>query len=90
MVHLLASERPTMAAAPSTLWSAVAKFFARLRARRAMRVAYQSLLEYDPARLDDLGIDRQDLFEALDSPSQRPGLRLNQRRAESARLWLDP
>ncbi|MBK8085833.1 MAG: hypothetical protein IPK28_19525 [Devosia sp.] len=90
MVHLLSSERPTMAAAPLTLWRAVANWFARAQARRAMRVAYQSLLEYDSARLDDLGINRQDLFEALDSPSQRPALRLAQRRAESARLWLDP
>ena len=89
MVHLLSSERPSMAAAPSNPFVAVANWFARARARRAQRVALESLLEYDSARLEDLGINRQDLFEALDSPSQRPGLRLSQRRAESSRHWLN-
>jgi hypothetical protein len=52
------------------------------------RLALESLLEYDNGRLEDLGINRQDLFEALDSPSQRPGLRLAQKRAETSRNWL--
>ena len=90
MVHLLASERPSTAAAPSNLFAVLAHWFARARARRAQRLALQSLLDYDSARLEDLGINRQDLFEALDSPSQRPGLRLAQKRAESSRNWLDP
>jgi uncharacterized protein YjiS (DUF1127 family) len=89
MVHLLSSERPSMAAAPSNPFVAVANWFARARARRTQRVALESLLEYDSSRLEDLGINRQDLFEALDSPSQRPGLRLSQRRAESSRHWLN-
>lgn len=90
MVHLLSSERPSMAAASSNPLSALAKWFAKMRANRARRVALQSLLDYDSARLDDLGINRQDLFEALESPSQRPGLRLAQKRAESSRNWLNP
>jgi len=90
MVHLLSSERPSLAAAPTTLRSFLANWFANAKARRARRVAFQSLLEYDAHRLEDLGISRQDLFEAMDHPSQRPGLRLAQRRAESARNWLDP
>lgn len=90
MVHLLSSERPSMAAASSNPLSALVNWFAKARAKRARRVALQSLLDYDSARLDDLGINRQDLFEALDAPSQRPGLRLAQKRAESSRNWLNP
>lgn len=90
MVHLLSSERPSMAAASLSPLRAFANWFAKARARRVQRVALASLLEYDIHRLEDLGINRQDLFEALDSPSQRPGYRLAQRRAESARNWLNP
>ena len=89
MVHLLSSERPSLAAAPFRPFALLATWFAQAKVRRARRVAFEALLEYDCARLEDIGINRQDLFEALDSPSQRPGLRLAQRRAESARNWLD-
>jgi uncharacterized protein YjiS (DUF1127 family) len=90
MVHLLSSERPSMAAASSNPLIALVKWIAKARANRMRRVALESLLDYDSARLDDLGINRQDLFDALDAPSQRPGLRLAQRRAESSRNWLNP
>jgi len=90
MVHLLSSERPSMAAASSNPLSALVNWFAKARAARTRRVAFESLLDYDTARLEDLGINRQDLFEALDSPSQRPGYNLSQRRAESSRNWLNP
>lgn len=90
MVHLLSSERPSMAAASSNPLIYLVNWFAKSRANRAQRVALESLLDYDSARLEDLGINRQDLFEALDTPSQRPGLRLAQKRAESSRNWLNP
>lgn len=90
MVHLLSSERPSMAAASSNPLSALVNWFAKARAARTQRIALASLLDYDVARLEDLGINRQDLFEALDSPSQRPGYKLSQKRAESARNWLNP
>jgi uncharacterized protein YjiS (DUF1127 family) len=90
MVHLLSGERPTMAAASWSPLRTLANWFAKARAVRARRVALESLLEYDVHRLDDLGINRQDLFEALDSPSQRPGYKLAQKRAESSRTWLNP
>lgn len=90
MVHLLSSERPSMAAASSNPFVLLVSWFAKARARHARHVALESLLEYDSARLEDLGINRQDLFEALNTPSQRPGLRLSQRRAESSRNWLNP
>ena len=90
MVHLLSSERPSMAAASSNPLRSLVNWFAKVRAARARRVAFESLLDYDTARLEDLGINRQDLFEALDSPSQRPGYKLQQKRAESSRHWLNP
>jgi uncharacterized protein YjiS (DUF1127 family) len=90
MVHLLSSERPSMAAASFSPLRALANWFAKARARRMQRVALASLLEYDVHRLEDLGINRQDLFEALDTPSQRPGLKLAQKRAETSRIWLNP
>jgi uncharacterized protein YjiS (DUF1127 family) len=89
MVHLLSSERPSLAAAFTSPLRALANWFAKARARRAQRIALESLLEYDVHLLNDLGINRQDLFEALDAPSQRPGFRLTQRRAESSRNWLN-
>jgi len=89
MAHLLSGERPALAAAPTSLFRTLANYFAKARQARARRLALETLLEFDSARLDDLGINRSDLFEAMDSPSSRPGLRLTQRRAESARSWLD-
>mgnify|MGYP003383619056 CR=1 FL=1 len=90
MVHLLSSERPSMAAASYAPFAALVNWLAKARAKRTQRIALETLLDYDVHRLADLGIDRQDLFEALDSPSQRPGLKLAQRRAESSRNWLNP
>jgi len=89
MAHLLSSERPLHAAAPFRPLLALATFFANARKRRAERVALRDLLEYDVHRLDDLGINRLDLSEAIDSPTTRPGLKLARARAESARHWLD-
>jgi len=90
MVHLLSSERPSMAAASSNPLIALVNWFAKVRVNRARRLALESLLDYDSALLEDLGINRHDLFEAIASPSQRPGLRLTQKRAESSRNWLNP
>ena len=91
MALLLSGEQPELAAASRiSPLKAFAKWFAKARAGRARRVALESLLDYDQSRLDDLGINRQDLFDALEHPSQRPGARLAQRRATSSRLWLDP
>jgi uncharacterized protein YjiS (DUF1127 family) len=89
MAHLLSGERPALAAAPTSLFRSLANLFAKARQARARRLALETLLEFDTARLDDLGINRGDLFEAMESPSSRPGHRLAQRRAESARHWLD-
>jgi uncharacterized protein YjiS (DUF1127 family) len=56
------------------------------RARRAQRLALASLLEMDPSRLDDLGINAQDVAEALSAPPPF-GARLEARRAMRAARW---
>jgi uncharacterized protein YjiS (DUF1127 family) len=89
MAHLLSGERPALAAAPTSLWQTLVNYLAKARQARARRLMLEALLEFDNSRLDDLGISRGDLFEAMDSPSNRPGIKLSQRRAESARHWLD-
>lgn len=44
---------------------AVNRWFARLRAQRARRLALATLMDMDANRLDDLGITLQDVREAL-------------------------
>lgn len=89
MAHLLSSERPISATASSLNPIRVfAGWMARAQAERARRRALATLLDYDQEQLDDLGIDRQALLEALKLPRSRAGLRLAQRRAETSRNWL--
>jgi uncharacterized protein YjiS (DUF1127 family) len=91
MAHLLSGEPMELAPSSTTgLFAGLVNWFAKAQAVRARRVALSELLEYDENRLDDLGINRRDLFDALEHPSQRPGLRLAQKRAQSSRYWLDP
>jgi uncharacterized protein YjiS (DUF1127 family) len=53
----------------ASILTAMTDFFRRYAARRARRLALRTLLEMDPWRLDDLGIDRQDVVAALTRPS---------------------
>lgn len=52
----------------ASILTAMTDFFRRYAARRARRLALRTLLEMDPWRLDDLGIDRQDVVAALTHP----------------------
>jgi uncharacterized protein YjiS (DUF1127 family) len=88
MAYLLSSERPTMAAAQSNPFTTFFGWLAKVRAARAQRRALENLLDFDSALLDDIGINRQDLFDAMQSP--RSGQTLAQRRATAARNWLNP
>jgi uncharacterized protein YjiS (DUF1127 family) len=57
--------------------------------KSAQRRALRSLLQYDAHMLEDLGINRSDLFDAFDEPSWAAhGLDL--RRARRATSWLPP
>ncbi|HVY51302.1 MAG TPA: hypothetical protein VHA07_07020 [Devosia sp.] len=79
MALVLDGERPAAAAHSfhpvRVLWT----WLAQAKARRQQRLALQDLLELDPHRLDDLGINRGDLFDALAAP-RRPTALLAERR----------
>lgn len=57
------------------------------KARRAERMEIAALLDLDPSRLDDMGIEAGDVRNALSAPVPAgPALALA--RARSARRWL--
>lgn len=86
---LLFSERPGVArVAPVNPFRALARWVAGARTRRAQRLALSSLLDFDDALLEDLGISRQDVIEALQHPSAQAGQRLAARRAAASAAWL--
>ena len=83
MALVLSGERPSAAAATTPI-RAVLAWFAKAHAERAQRQALETLLNLDGYRLDDLGINRGDLFDAMHA-SQRPTRLLSERRASRAR-----
>ncbi len=87
MAYLLSSERPAVAAAQSNSIRTFLAWIAKVNAARARRRALVHLLEFDDAMLDDIGIRRSDLFDAMHSPYA--GQTLSQRRAAAARHWLN-
>ena len=78
MAYSLSSERPAVAAVTLNPLRAFGRWVAKARAARAQRVALGTLLEFDAHRLDDLGINRGDLFDALHRHpvTRRPRARL--------------
>lgn len=88
MAFLLSSERPGVAAVTPGFFQAFLAWVAEQRANRAQRIALSNLLDFDAALLADLGIDRQDVIEALQRPQADAGKQLADRRAESSRNWL--
>ena len=88
MAYLLSSERPAAAAVSVNPLRTLFRWLGELRAEQARRTALRSLLDLDNSRLDDLGVDRHDLFEALRDHSRHPGEKLSRSRARSANHWL--
>ena len=88
MAYLLSSERPTAAAVRLHPLRALFRWLAEIRAARARRMSLLSLLELDNSRLEDLGVDRHDLFEALHDKTRNPGMALSRQRARSSSHWL--
>ena len=80
MALVLSGERPAAAANSINPFRLAVAWFAKLRAAREQRLALGSLLELDPHRLDDLGIDRGDLFDAM-HVGHRPTRLLAERRS---------
>ena len=84
MALSLPSERSLPAAASANPFAAFARWIARAQAARTRRIALSALLELDHARLNDLGISRDDVAAALASRG-RAGPILNTARARNAR-----
>ncbi len=87
MAFLLSSERHAMAGSSLRPFAAFARWWRLVNAKRARRTTLEALLEMDEYRLDDLGLNRQDIVEAVTHSRDGAAL-LTQRRAERARRWF--
>ena len=87
MAYSLSGERPHVAAVTLNPLRVFARWVAKARAARAQRVALGTLLEFDTHRLEDLGINRGDLFDALHHRGASAGNELTARRAQNSRDW---
>ncbi len=65
MALSLPGERSLAAATPANPFAAFARWIAKAKAARTRRIALSALLELDHARLNDLGISRDDITAAL-------------------------
>jgi len=65
MAYLLSGERPAVAALPNNPLVGVRAWLKRVRAERSRRLALESLLDLEEHRLDDLGISRSEVIDAL-------------------------
>ena len=79
MALVLSGERPSAAAVSLNPVRLAVAWFAKANAERSQRLALKTLLELDPHRLDDLGINRGDLFDAM-HVATRPTKLLAERR----------
>jgi uncharacterized protein YjiS (DUF1127 family) len=90
MALMLSSERPSAAAVSLNPFRIAVAFAGKFRAANARRQALHNLLAMDTHRLDDLGINRTDLFDAMASEPSRASRVLSDRRAQNASHWLNP
>ena len=90
MALLLSGERPSAAAVTLNPFRYAVAFVSKVRAANARRQALHNLLSMDGHRLDDLGINRSDLFDAMAAEPTRSARVLADRRAANASHWLNP
>jgi len=90
MALMLSSERPSAAAVSLNPFRIAVVFVGKVRAASARRQALNNLLSMDSYRLDDLGINRTDLFDAMSANPLQGGRFLAERRAETSSNWLNP
>ncbi len=88
MASLLTHERP-LAAAISLLSIRPLRLLARARADRQQRKALATLMELDDRRLEDLGLSRDDVREAMRTRPRSLGEVFAARRARAARRSLE-
>jgi tRNA A37 threonylcarbamoyladenosine dehydratase len=83
---MTATARTTAASFVSDAIDAVVRHVRSARARRARRIALVTLMDMDASQLDDLGLNLQDVAEALHSPSSAAAV-LEARRTRRAAAW---
>lgn len=86
MALSLFGERPHLAAMSASPLVVFTRWIANIHAARTRRTTLATLLELDHCRLDDLGINRQDVVEAMRGNAAGRGNVLNAARATKARL----
>lgn len=84
MAHSLSGERSLAAATPANPLAALLRWIAKAQAARTRRAALSALLELDHAHLNDLGIARDDVVEAMLLPAHA-GRLLSAVRARNSR-----
>jgi len=90
MALLLSGERPAAAAVTLNPLRMAVTWFAKVRAANARRQALHDLLGFEAHRLEDLGINRTDLFDAMAVEPSRSARMLDARRARKASHWPNP
>ena len=90
MALLLSGERPSTAAATLNPFRYAVAFIGKIRAASVRRQALHDLMSLPAHRLDDLGINRTDLFDAMSANPLQGGRFLAERRAETSSNWLNP
>ncbi len=90
MALLLSGERPAAAAVTLNPLRMAVTWFAKVRAANARRQALHDLLGFEAHRLEDLGINRTDLFDAMAAEPARRRHLLADRRATNSTNWLNP
>jgi uncharacterized protein YjiS (DUF1127 family) len=90
MALLLSGERPSAAAVSLNPFRYAVAFVGKVRAATSRRRARNNLLSFNDGQLDDLGINRSDLFDAMAIEPSRAGTFLDDRRAAKASHWLNP
>jgi len=90
MAVLLSGERPSAAAVTLNPFRIAVAFVGKVRAANSRRQALNNLLSFNDGRLDDLGINRSDLFDAMAVEPSRAARVLSDRRAAKASHWLNP
>lgn len=90
MALLLSGERTSAAAVILYPLRSIVAWVGKVRAANARRRAFLDLLALDAHRLNDLGVERSDLFDAMSAEESRSGRLLADRRASKASYWLNP
>ena len=84
MTLVLSGERQAAAATSTNPFHLAVSWFAKVRAAREQRLALGNLLALDAHHLNDLGINRGDLFDAIHASGRSTRLLTERRSHRSA------